>query len=124
MSRRFSGGELFEIRNALPIDYVIKDVLGLPVKTSDGTPRFLCPICYEFQTGTNPSTNLGRCFRCEKNFNVIDLSMIVKGSCFVETVKFLKRLLRDIKEIQEPEKRDIRDLLVGIGKSINQEEQP
>lgn len=66
MGKRFFRSELFEIRNAVSIDRLIAEELDLPLKTSDGRPRFLCPVCNEFQTATNPSTNLGRCFRCEK----------------------------------------------------------
>ncbi len=118
MTRRFSRRELFEIRNCIPIDHLIREELDLPVKTSDGTPRFLCPICNEFQTNTSASTNLARCFRCEKQFNTIDLFMVVRKAEFVESVKCLKRLLPAKKEIQKPENRNIEKLLTGIGKSI------
>jgi hypothetical protein len=93
MARRFTRAELFEIRNAVGIDRLIGDELRLAVKTTDGVRRFLCPVCNEFCTGVNPSTNLARCFRCERNFNVIDLYMIVRGTGFVETVERLKQLL-------------------------------
>ena len=79
MKRRFTGGELFNIRNLIPIDWLIKEQLNIPSKVSEGFLRFLCPLCNEFQTATNPKTNLARCFRCETNFNPIDLVMTVKG---------------------------------------------
>lgn len=62
-------------------------------KTIDGYFRFLCPICNEFHTATKASTNLARCFSCQKNFNAIDLVMIVKGMEFVDSVVFLKKVL-------------------------------
>lgn len=95
MTRRFTGNELFKLRNLIPVDNLIEDQLNLPSKISEGYFRFLCPICNEFQTATNPKTNLARCFRCKKNFNPIDLVMIVKGIGFVESVNYLKNLLPD-----------------------------
>ena len=55
--------------------------------------RFLCPLCREFNTAVNPRTNLGRCFRCEQNFNPIDMVMIVKGYSFLQAVEYLSSLL-------------------------------
>lgn len=92
MKRRFSARELFELRNTVPVDALIENVLNIPVKQSNGLFRFLCPVCHEFQTATNLSTNLARCFRCERNFNTIDLVMIAKGVGFVESVNYLKQL--------------------------------
>jgi len=86
MGRRFTGNELFKLRNQIPVEMVIDEQLRIPSKFSEGYFRFLCPICNEFQTATNPKTNLARCFRCERNFNPIDLVMIVKGFGFVESV--------------------------------------
>lgn len=79
MKRWFTGNELFRLRNLIPVDRLIKEQLNIPSKDSEGYFRFLCPLCNEFQTATNLSTNLARCFRCEKNFNPIDLTMMVKG---------------------------------------------
>lgn len=93
MTRRFTGNELFKLRNLISVDNLIEEQLNIPSKISEGYFRFLCPICNEFQTATNPKTNLARCFRCERNFNPIDLVMIVKGIGFVECVKYLKTLL-------------------------------
>ncbi len=91
MKNRFSSQELFEVRNYIPVDMVIRDQLQIPSKIRDGFFRFLCPMCNEFQTAVNPVTNLARCFRCEKNFNTIDLVMKIKGYGFKESVFFLKR---------------------------------
>lgn len=95
MKRRFTGNELFKPRNLIPVDTLIGDQLNIPSKISEGYFRFLCPICNEFQTATNPKTNLARCFLCEKNFNPVDLVMIVRGVGFVESVRYLKTLLPD-----------------------------
>ncbi len=93
MKRRFTGNELFKLRNSIPIDRLIEDNLKIASKISEGWFRFLCPICGEFDTAVNPRTNLARCFRCEKNFNTIDLVMAVEGLDFVDTVGHLQALL-------------------------------
>lgn len=93
MKRRFTGDELFTLRNFIPIDRLIEDNLNIPSKQSEGFFRFLCPLCNEFQTATNAATNLARCFLCERNFNPIDLVMIVKGMGFIESVNYLKPFL-------------------------------
>lgn len=90
---RFSRSELFEIRNRIAIDKVIEHIVELPCKIRDGHLRFICPLCSEFNTATNSKTNLARCFRCERNFNPIDMIMLVEGVGFVEAVKSLKEHL-------------------------------
>ncbi|MDM8537718.1 CHC2 zinc finger domain-containing protein [Desulfobacterales bacterium HSG17] len=90
--KRFSDKELFELRNFFPIAVLIEQRLLIPSKISEGYFRFLCPLCSEFQTSTNPTTNLARCFRCEKNFNTIDLVMICRKIGFVESVKYLQKI--------------------------------
>ena len=93
MSNRFSKQMLGKIRNAIDINSLIRDTLKMQTKRFEGHLRFLCPICSEFNTATNPCTNLARCFRCNRNFNTIDLVMIVRNADFKETVKFLSPLL-------------------------------
>ena len=110
MRRRFSSDELFELRNSIPIDTVIKELLALPGKSSEGLFRFLCPICNEFQTATNPRTNLARCFLCRKNFNAIDLVMLVKKAGFIESVTYLKGVLDN--------SRGVSQMLSAIGRPI------
>ncbi len=83
---------LWQLRNKIPVDRVM-DELRVPTKISEGYLRFLCPLCRDFNTATNPRTNLGRCFRCEKNFNPIDLVMIVEKLPFLEAVAHLEDLL-------------------------------
>ena len=51
---------------------------------------FLCPRCGEFLTAINPRTNLARCFACERNFNPIDLVMVIQGVYFVTAVHYLE----------------------------------
>jgi predicted RNA-binding Zn-ribbon protein involved in translation (DUF1610 family) len=91
MTERYSGTLLRSLRNDLPISRVLQ-VLSVPLKTSEGYLRFLCPHCGDFNTATKSDTNLARCFRCEQNFNPIDLVMAVKRINFVDAVEFLLRL--------------------------------
>lgn len=119
MKRRFTGGELFKIRNLIPVDWLIKEQLNIPSKVSEGFFRFLCPLCNEFRTATNPKTNLARCFRCEKNFNPIDLVMIVKGIGFVESVKYLKTFLPDPPDSPMGQRHKLNRMLDNIGKRMS-----
>jgi DNA primase len=91
--KKISSSELFELRNTIPVEILLQNILRVPSKISEGVFRFLCPVCNEFQTGINPNVNLVRCFRCGKNFNAIDLVMAIQGCGFKESVLFLKRLL-------------------------------
>jgi DNA primase len=88
MGQYFTKETLRRLRNEVLITKTIQ-VLDIPAKTRDGYLRFLCPLCNEFMTACHPKTNLARCFRCERNFNPIDLVMVVKGLCFQEAVQFL-----------------------------------
>jgi DNA primase len=93
MGKQFSSKELYELRNSIPIHVLIETQLGIPAKISEGVFRFLCPLCNEFQTAVNPKTNLSRCFRCEKNFNTIDMVMICHNTDFIDSVRYLKTVL-------------------------------
>jgi CHC2 zinc finger len=86
---RFSEQQLYIVRNHIPIRYVIESLLNIPSKTAQGTFRFLCPQCSEYNTAINPQTNLARCFSCEKNFNPIDMVMLIRRIDFIETVNLL-----------------------------------
>jgi uncharacterized C2H2 Zn-finger protein len=68
--------------------------LDWPHKQRDGRFVFVCPRCGESESAINPETNLGRCFRCETNFNPIDFTIAVHEYDFVQTVEFLSPLLR------------------------------
>lgn len=96
--KRFTQNELFELRNHIPISTLIEERLKIPAKISEGHFRFLCPLCGEFQTATNPKTNMARCFPCEKNFNTIDVVMTCEKTTFVETVNILKAYQRQLKQ--------------------------
>jgi hypothetical protein len=90
MSQYYPDDFLRMLRNDIPIDEVIVDLLNLEVQKDRKTIRFRCPLCYNFHTATNHKTNLARCFDCEKNFNPIDMVITVGNCGFVDAVKFLK----------------------------------
>lgn len=92
MSNRLPPEMLRALRNQIPITILIEKFLKLPTKVSEGYMRFLCPLCSEFITATNPKTNLARCFRCEKNFNPIDMVMVVKQVSFRSAVDYLSNI--------------------------------
>jgi hypothetical protein len=70
----------------------------------------MCPLCQEFNTAVNPKTNLARCFTCEKNFNTIDLVMLIRQTDFVHSVKFLQSIPQ--KGFSNP-KPDVHQILSG-----------
>jgi DNA primase len=80
----------------------MESVLEIPCRTIEGVFRFLCPLCGEFTTAVKSSTNLARCFRCQKNFNTIDLVMIVKKTDFLNAVRFLKRYHQNTPNTESP----------------------
>lgn len=92
MAQHYSKEKLRMLRNKIPIARLISDFLYLPCKVSEGYFRFLCPLCSEFNTAVNPKTNLARCFRCQKNFNPIDMVMAVKCCNFREAVEMIDGL--------------------------------
>jgi hypothetical protein len=89
MSRRFTDRQLYQVRNHIPIRYVIETLLAIESETVEAVFRFQCPLCSGWHTAVKPDTNLARCFDCSKNFNAIDLCMIAKHMSFVESVNFL-----------------------------------
>jgi len=80
---------MYNVRNRIPMRHVIETLLAIPSETVHGVFRFRCPLCAGRHTAINPETNLSRCFDCKKNFNTIDLCMLVKRTDFVQSVKFL-----------------------------------
>lgn len=90
MNQRYSKILLRKLRNDIPVDLLIADILKQPNKISEGYFRFLCPVCGEFMTAVNPKTNLARCFSCKRNFNPIDMVMSVKTYSFIQAVDYLK----------------------------------
>ncbi len=93
--RRLSKHELFRLRNSIDIKTLISETLQIPSKTREGYLRFLCPICLHFDTATKRETNLARCFRCERNFNTIEIVMAAKSLNFIESVRYLQSLLAE-----------------------------
>lgn len=92
MPQRYSKERLRMLRNEIPISRLISDFLRIPCKVSEGYFRFLCPLCSEFNTANNPKTNLARCFRCQKNFNPIDMVMAVRSCNFRDAVDLIDGL--------------------------------
>ena len=90
--RCFSSRQLYTLRNDIAVEMLIEKTLCIPCRVTEGCFRFLCPLCNTFDTAVNPKTNLARCFRCEKNFNTIDLVMIIRQADFVQSVKFLQSI--------------------------------
>ena len=90
--RRYSDEFLRRLRNEIPIRTVI-DTLSIPHKNRDGYFRFLCPVCEFTHTGINPEANLARCFRCERNFNPIELVMAAESADFLLAVSYLAPML-------------------------------
>ncbi len=93
MSDTLSKTHLRELRNRIEIIPLIAETLELLYKTHDGRFRFMCPLCHDFDTAVNPETNLARCFRCQRNFNPIDIVMTVKRYSFMQAVRFLDPIL-------------------------------
>jgi len=73
---------LYRLRNEIPVEDLLWG-LDRPCKVREGRFCFVCPACRETLTAVNPSANLGRCFRCEENFNPIDLVMRIRDVDFV-----------------------------------------
>jgi hypothetical protein len=92
MPKYFTRQLLYRIRNEIPLAALLAD-LQWPHKTREGRLCLLCPQCGEIIAVVNPRTNLARCFRCEVNFNTIDLTMSIKECDFVDAVHFLQPLL-------------------------------
>ena len=91
-AKRYPDDFLRRLRNELALPNLFR-VVEWPHKSRDGFVRFLCPLCQEFNTAVNPATNLGRCFRCEENFNPIDFLMQARGYDFLTAVSYMSVLL-------------------------------
>ncbi len=90
MSTHYTADFLRMLRNQIPINEVIIDLLNLEVRNDHELLRFRCPLCDNFHTATNHKTNLARCFDCKNNFNPIDLVITVGKCSFVDAVELLK----------------------------------
>lgn len=91
-NRCFSSSQLYALRNEINVQMLIEKTLRIPCRVTKGCFRFMCPLCKGFDTAVNPKTNLARCFCCEKNFNTIDLVMLVRQADFVRSAKFLQSI--------------------------------
>ena len=107
-TKRLSSQELYKLRNDIPVDALIKNALDIPWRNTQGCFRFLCPRCNEFNTSVKPATNLARCFRCDKNFNTIDLVMLITQSDFVKSIRFLKDYQKNMPMQSHPIKPETR----------------
>ena len=87
--KRISSETLRYLRNEIPIRSVIERLLQLPSKEVEGVYKYQSPCCQELRSSINPKENLGRCHRCSKNFNPIDLVMASTSQSFLESVKML-----------------------------------
>jgi hypothetical protein len=103
MRKQIAKEELHRLRNQIEIAALIRH-LEIPWKETEGYFRFLCPLCSDFHTATNPNTNLARCFRCKKNFNPIDLVIVVCGMSFLEAVRYLLNIEGDMSPTRNPHK--------------------
>jgi len=97
MSDTLSKNLLRELRNRIEIIPLIIETLELLYKTHDGRFRFMCPLCHDFDSAVNPETNLARCFRCQRNFNPIDMVMTVKHYSFMQAVRYLQPILEQVR---------------------------
>lgn len=95
MSRLISNTTLRDLRNQIPIQLVITKLLKLQTVNDDGLLRFQCPKCRHFNTATNSNTNLARCFRCQLNFNPIDLVIAAHGCSFKDAISSLSPYLNN-----------------------------
>ena len=98
------------MRNEIDVRMLIEKTLCIPCRVTQGCFRFMCPLCQGFNTAVNPKTNLARCFACEKNFNTIDLVMLIRQTDFVHSAKFLQSILQ--KDVFRP-KPDAHQLISG-----------
>lgn len=90
--KQISPDLLRRLRNDVDLRRLVQH-LGIPTKRRGRRVSFRCPECYTLHATFNPYTNLGRCFRCQRNLNSIDLVMIERGDTFLEAVDYLERLL-------------------------------
>ena len=89
MGKHFSRQLLYRLRNEIPVaDLLVR--LQWPHKQREGRFVFLCPACGEYLAAINPRANLGRCFACQRNFNPIDLMMLIQEVDFVTAVHTLE----------------------------------
>jgi hypothetical protein len=92
--RLITSQQLCTLRNDIAVQMLIEKTLRIPCRVTEGCFRSLCPLSNTFDAAVNPKTNLVRCFRCAKNFNTIDLVMLIRESNFVQSINFLQSIHR------------------------------
>ena len=123
--RCFSSSQLYTLRNDINVQVLIEQTLRIPSRMTQGCFRFLCPLCNGYDTAVNPKTNLARCFRCEKNFNTIDLVMAVRQMNFVDSVRFLQTIAQKSSIDHYPDNpRTIFDSNVGVDDRMKSDTPP
>lgn len=88
---RIHADHLRSLRNDVPVAVVLAE-LRLPTKNRGQRTNFRCPACDGFHAAINPRANLLRCFRCERDFNPIDLVLTVCHCRFLEAVRRVESL--------------------------------
>jgi hypothetical protein len=94
MTKHYSDTFLRTVRNKIPINNVITHLLKMETRYLNKLFRFRCPLCGNYHTAIKKKTNLARCFDCKKNYNSIDLVIIVANCNFVDAVERLKKVLK------------------------------
>jgi len=90
-----SKSQLYNLRNNISINFLIESELDIAYKYRENQIQFICPICSDFYTATNPKTNLARCFRCKVNFNPIDLVIAVNRCSFKQATNYLMKFINN-----------------------------
>lgn len=88
MSREFTRELLFQVRNGIAVTELIKE-LKIPHHKEGENLIFNCPVCGQANTGVLVRKNLCRCFDCQRNFNTIDLVLLVTERKFKESIQYL-----------------------------------
>jgi len=94
MGQYFTRDYLRRIRNEIPVISLLQR-LDWPSKYREGDLFFLCPHprCKEFLVKKTPEENLGHCFACDRNFNPIDLTILIEQVEFKDAIAILDPLL-------------------------------
>ena len=106
MGCEFTKESLFQVRNEIAVTELIKE-LKIPHHKEGANLIFNCPVCGQANTGVLVRKNLCRCFNCQRNFNTIDLVLLLTERGFKESVQYLidyKRKLQAIKRASGEEK--------------------
>ncbi len=120
MTRRFSSRELTFLRNKVPINRVIENMLSVATGNKNGAPSFNCPACHSANTCIHTRHNLARCFDCRRNFNPIEFVMHQRHISFVDSVKWLERQSRNTVAERVPILKESNTHPVSIGEILSE----